>query len=206
MGPIILSGLILPEAEGELRLRYWASTDDPCVVSAARDSLISLDPQIPSECHERQAVAWIERQNKKIIDGHAIPLCISLNSTNEAVGMIGVFGLDAAGAPSARCGYWVVRHMRGRGFAAKSLVVLTAWTFRNVSKERLELLVDPKNLASRRTAEIAGYVLETVSMTSVEVGGGIRDMLTFTRRRGDMARRESDDVLVQHDTCVNPTD
>jgi [ribosomal protein S5]-alanine N-acetyltransferase len=183
MQKLDLTNLVLPEPVGELRLRRWELKDLHCVFAAACEYLITLDNSIPSECHELQALAWIGRQNSKIMEGTDLPLCIALTSTDEAIGMVGAFGLNKVDATSARCGYWIVPTMRGNKFSAKALDVLSSWSFGALPLQILELAIDPSNLASIRTAEIAGYFLESTLTSRIEIGGTLRDMLLFIRRR-----------------------
>jgi [ribosomal protein S5]-alanine N-acetyltransferase len=183
MQKLDLINLVLPEPVGEFRLRWWELKDVQCVFAAACEYLITLDNSIHSECHELQALAWIGRQNNKIMEGTDLPLCIALTSTDEAVGMVGVFGLNKTDATSARCGYWITPKMRGHKFSAKALELVSSWAFGALPLQTLELAIDPSNLASIRTAEIAGYFLESTLTSRIEIGGTLRDMLLFIRRR-----------------------
>ena len=59
-------------------------------------------------------------------------------------------------------GYWTAAAHRGRGFTAEALRLLTDWAFDGVGLRRMELVVDVRNVGSRRVAERAGYLAEGV--------------------------------------------
>jgi RimJ/RimL family protein N-acetyltransferase len=54
-------------------------------------------------------------------------------------------------------GYVVAPAGRGRGLAARAVMLLTGWGFSELGLERIELRIDPRNVASERVAERAGY-------------------------------------------------
>jgi RimJ/RimL family protein N-acetyltransferase len=54
-------------------------------------------------------------------------------------------------------GYVVAPAGRGRGLAARAVTLLTDWGFGGLGLQRIELRIDPRNAASERVAERAGY-------------------------------------------------
>jgi ribosomal-protein-alanine N-acetyltransferase len=64
---------------------------------------------------------------------------------------------------------------RRRGAAATALGLVSRWALGTLGLERLELLADPRNRASQRVAERAGYVRE----------GTLRSYQPFKGRRMD---------------------
>ena len=53
--------------------------------------------------------------------------------------------------------YWLDAHWRGRGFSSAALRLVCDWTFRTLGLWRIELVMNPGNLPSRRTARAAGF-------------------------------------------------
>ncbi len=68
---------------------------------------------------------------------------------------------------------------RGRGVATHALRALTAFGWTLPDLHRIELHVEPDNLASRHTAEHAGYQYEGVLRQHQEIGGRRRDMCLY---------------------------
>lgn len=59
-------------------------------------------------------------------------------------------------------GYATMPRHRGKGHATRALTMFTDWAFRTGRIQRIELGIKPGNTASARTAQRAGYRLETV--------------------------------------------
>jgi RimJ/RimL family protein N-acetyltransferase len=157
--------------------------DHACVQKAACDPYIPLVTSIPAECDESKAIDWINRQNQKIADGTDLPLCIAVGSTNEAVGMIGVFALNLVAEGSARCGYWISPDRRGKNISGRALAILSSWAFDAFAVQTLELLIESDNIGSIRAAESAGYSVGKTLISHKEIGGTLRDMLIYIRTR-----------------------
>jgi len=183
MDKLNLDKLNLPDPADNLRLRRWSSKDVDCVQKAARDPYIPLVTSIPANCDESQALAWIGRQNQKISDGTDMPLCIAVATTNEAVGMMGIFALQSVVGGSARCGYWVSPEKRGQNISGRALAIMTSWAFDAFSIDALELLIEPENIASICAAESAGYSLHNTLTLQKDIGGRLRDMVLYIRRK-----------------------
>jgi RimJ/RimL family protein N-acetyltransferase len=63
--------------------------------------------------------------------------------------------LQASGCGEAS--YWTFAPFRGRGYATRATRLLAAWAFDELGVERVELHVEPDNLASCRVAEGASF-------------------------------------------------
>jgi RimJ/RimL family protein N-acetyltransferase len=59
-------------------------------------------------------------------------------------------------------GYWLLEEGRGRGRAASAVRLAATWALSAFRLGRLELHTDPKNVASQRVAERAGFTREGV--------------------------------------------
>jgi L-amino acid N-acyltransferase YncA len=84
----------------------------------------------------------------------------------------------AQGRPTA--GYSVTPSARGRGIATAALRALTSFAWSVPGLHRIELHVEPWNVASVRTAERAGYAREGLMRSHQEIGGQRRDMLLYS--------------------------
>lgn len=59
-------------------------------------------------------------------------------------------------------GYMTINKHRGKGVSALALRIFTKWAFESAGIQRIELGIKPSNIPSVRTAEKAGYQLESV--------------------------------------------
>jgi RimJ/RimL family protein N-acetyltransferase len=66
--------------------------------------------------------------------------------------------------------YWLDAGWRGRGFSSAALRLLCDWSFRTLGLRRVELVIDPGNVSSRRAAEAAGF--RPAGMAQAREAGG----------------------------------
>ncbi|WP_281218068.1 GNAT family N-acetyltransferase [Nocardia gamkensis] len=174
----------LDAAAGELRLRPWqmSSADVDLVREAADDELIPLITTVPSVYTAEEAARFIERQWDRTESGSGYPFVIARASDGKPLGSIGVWSKDLSEG-RASIGYWLVRSARGQGIAAHALRTVTAWAFEHLPVSRLQLYVEPWNVASIRTAERAGFRREGLLRGWQRVGDSRRDMYMYARLR-----------------------
>jgi ribosomal-protein-alanine N-acetyltransferase len=144
-----------PLEDGVVRLRRWERRDLPCIGAAAADPRIPQHTTVPPEPSDAEGMAFIERQWRRQSEGEGLPLAIERVETQAAVGFVvllfrrepAVLGL----------GYWVIPEERGRRFAGRAVALLAPWALRLGSVNRVEAIVEPDNVASRRTVERAAF-------------------------------------------------
>ena len=177
----------LAEAEGDLNasdfrashLEYWTRageviTDDTQVVQVYFDLLAhrlrALQPNdaewIYRACQDPDIQRWTmvprpytrEHADSFVVDrgGELAAYAIVTSLTDEPVG---VAGLHHVRDGVASVGYWVAPWGRGNGAAANALRVLRTLIHRNTQAHTVRALIAETNLASRRTAERAGFTL-----------------------------------------------
>ncbi len=159
---------------GPVRLRAFHSSDVSMVEELATDPDVPLIGSLPAQADTNAAAAWIERQHVRLADGVGFSFCIA----DEQDQPLGFAGLWTRGLPGGRAtaGYAVRPSARGHGVATHALKALTAFGWTLPDLYRIELYVELDNLASRRTAERAGYLHEGVLRQHQEIGGSRRDM------------------------------
>jgi RimJ/RimL family protein N-acetyltransferase len=82
----------------------------------------------------------------------------------------------------AEMSYWVFPAERGRGLASRIARLACNYAFVDLGVERMEVYVEPDNVASRRAAQNAGFVEEGVPRSrAVTAGGERRDMVLYSR-------------------------
>ncbi len=177
----------LAEAEGDLNasdfrashLEYWTRageviTDDTQVVQVYFDLLAhrlrALQPHdaewIYRACQDPDIQRWTmvprpytrEHADSFVVDrgGELAAYAIVTSVTDEP---IGVAGLHHVRDGVASVGYWVAPWGRGHGAAASALRVLGTFIHRNTEAHTVRALIAETNIASRRTAERAGFTL-----------------------------------------------
>lgn len=173
-----LAKIGLPETNSELRLRHWNLRDAGCVQSASRDPNISSVTSIEPNCGDFLAADWIKRQLQKVSGQTDLPLCIATSDNDEALGMIGIFGI-ANSLGIARCGYWIAPGFRGKNYSGKALKIITVWAFEALGLKTLELFIDSQNIASIKAAEFAGYHYDREQSSEIEIKGSHPTMKVF---------------------------
>ena len=93
--------------------------------------------------------------------------------TRPALGNINLLFRRQPG--TAAIGYWLLERVRGRGLGSHAVALLAHWALAGAALERVEALVLPDNVASRRVLEKAGFRRE----------GQLRSYLVFETRRVD---------------------
>jgi RimJ/RimL family protein N-acetyltransferase len=104
--------------------------------------------------------------------------CVADAETGDALGHAGLW-LAPLEHGRATAGYGVAPAARGAGVAAQALTALTRFAWAVPGLHRVELYVEPWNVASARTAERAGYEREGLLRSHQTIGGLRVDMLLF---------------------------
>lgn len=162
---------------GPVSLRTFHSSDVSMVKELATDPYVPLIGSLPAHADTAAAAAWIQRQHGRLAEDVGFSFCIA----DEQDHPLGFAGLWTKGLPGGRAtaGYAVRPSARGHGVATHALKALTAFGWTLPDLRRIELYVEPDNLASRRTAERAGYFHEGVLRQQQEIGGSRRDMCLY---------------------------
>jgi RimJ/RimL family protein N-acetyltransferase len=148
-----------PLSDGVVALRRWKDEDAPAIARICADGeLVRWLDSLPSPYTEDDARAWIAH-GEAGWRGEAdhTPLAIVSTEGGEVLGSIGV---TWHGDEVAEVGYWVALEARGRGVATRATRLVARWVLGDLGFERLQLQADPRNLASCRVAERAGFTLE----------------------------------------------
>ncbi len=164
-----------------VRLRRWARRDLPCIEAAATDPCIPRRTTVPAVFSTTEGLAFIERQWRRQSDGEGLPLAIERVGTESAVGFVVLlFRREPA---VVGLGYWVVPQARGHRFAGRAVALLAPWALRLGAVNRVEAMVEPDNVASRRTLEGAGFQHEGLLRSYLD---GTLDVLMYSLIRSDL--------------------
>jgi RimJ/RimL family protein N-acetyltransferase len=97
------------------------------------------------------------------------------------VGSVGLHRTDWQ-LPKTEVGYWVRSSAAGRGYVAEGVQALVGWAFNGLGAQRVELVTDETNTASRRVAERCGFELEgTLRQVMRAPDGTLRNSCIYAR-------------------------
>jgi RimJ/RimL family protein N-acetyltransferase len=178
--------LAVPELpSGPCVLRPFHLSDVGLVREAASDPYIPLISSVPSIYSDDEGRAFIERQHERAIEGHGFPFVIADGAAPErGLGTVGL-GLREINSGRASIGYWLVPSARGHRLAAWAVRGVTAFAFGTLAVPRLDLFIEPWNVASQRTAESAGFEREALLRGWERIEGEQRDIYSYVRLRQD---------------------
>ncbi|SED80203.1 GNAT family N-acetyltransferase [Ruania alba] len=163
---------------GSVLLRPLSANDAHLVAELAADSYIPTIGSVPAQVDGDGAAAWISRQLSRAKRGTGYSFAVADRHTDRAVGNAGL-SLRALDSGRAVGGYAISPQCRGRGYATDALVALTAFAWTVPGLHRIELYIEPWNVASIRTAERAGYLREGLLRSHQEINGVRRDMVLY---------------------------
>lgn len=101
--------------------------------------------------------------------------------------VVGSFGLHRTdwNVPRTEVGYWLRSSATGQGYASEGVSALAAWAFAGLKAQRVELITDEANTASRRVAERCGFALEGVLRQHQRASdGSLRNTCVYARLPG----------------------
>lgn len=91
------------------------------------------------------------------------------------VGKVSVFDVERGPLQAARLGYWVSRHLNGRGIATAAVGLAVGEVFDLVGLHRLEAATLTTNVGSQRVLERNGFTAIGTAPSYLLVGGRWRD-------------------------------
>ena len=164
--------------DGDVVLRPFVDEDVPAIVAACQDPEIPRWTSVPTPYTEADARAFLmgapSVHTFAVVD----------RDTGALLGSVGFQVLDHS---RATFGYWVAREARGRGVATRALRLLVRHAAYEHGLARLQLIVEPENVASIRVAENAGFQREALLRSYIELHGRRRDVYLYALLADDVA-------------------
>jgi [ribosomal protein S5]-alanine N-acetyltransferase len=155
--------LEIPElSHGSIVLRPFRLSDLPLVREASTDPYIPTITSIPSVYSDDEGRAFVDRQHDRARGGHGYPFVIAeASDPDRGLGAVGLWLRDIESG-RATIGYWLIPSARGRKLAMAALAGMVTFAFQELAIPRLDLFVEPWNIASQRTAAGAGFAQEAL--------------------------------------------
>ena len=148
--------------DGDILVRPLRAEDAPALYAAVQDSVESLSYWFPW-CSPRYSLADAQARVARCTvtwkRGTEYGFGIFAGEAPALVGMVGLSDLHDV-RRSANLGYWVGERHRGRGVATRAAAMAASIAFEELGLARLEVIMLPHNIASRRVAERLGAVYE----------------------------------------------
>ncbi len=169
-------------SSGGVYLRAFEPRDVGMVRDLATDPYTALTGSLAAGATIEQAREWMARQEERRATGAGYSFCIADAGDGRALGQVGLWLADREQGRGT-AGYGVAPAERGRGVAGSALAALTAFAWTLPELHRVELYIEPWNVASVRTAERAGYEREGLLRSRQVIGGRRVDMLLYAALR-----------------------
>ena len=97
----------------------------------------------------------------------------------DSVGRVALSNIVRASWQNATLGYFIGQHFTGRGLATQAVRLVLQVAFENLSLHRVQAAAMPRNLASIRVLEKAGFVHEGMARRYLEINGIWEDHLLY---------------------------
>ncbi|HZI16907.1 MAG TPA: GNAT family protein, partial [Myxococcus sp.] len=134
-----------------------------------------------TEEHARQ---WLARLPGERARGEHVSFAITDARDGMLLGMVGLVSISWEDA-RAEVGAWMAPGSRHRGAARRALRLLSDWAFQSLGMRRLEGLIHPSNVASRRLVERCGLTHEGRLRSYAVMKGERVDLLLFSLLPGE---------------------
>ncbi|OGO30443.1 MAG: hypothetical protein A2Z29_05260 [Chloroflexi bacterium RBG_16_56_11] len=169
-------------------MRPYRLSDAESVYAAIRESLPELTPWLPfahAEYSMKETREWLKRRSGDWDTGMAYDFAILDTGNGNFLGGCGLNRIDYENR-RANLGYWVRTGRAGQGVATTATLMLAGFGFRELSLNRVEILVAMGNRRSQRVADKVGAKREGVLRNRLVVRGKVHDGVMFSLIPQDM--------------------
>lgn len=174
----------------EVLIREFAATDVDALFDTVSASLSTLSQWLPwakPGYARSDSAAWIAHCQRNWSAGLGYHLGIFDAASGRLLGGVG-FSHANATRRSANLGYWVADAARGREIAVAAARLAAAWAFEELGLQRIEILVQPENIASLRVAAKLGAVCEGIARNGIIIDGEPHEAIVHSLIPGDLVQ------------------
>jgi RimJ/RimL family protein N-acetyltransferase len=165
--------------DGVLRLDCYRPVDVSAHLAGEDEEQARRFGWFPRRSTEETVRAAIERWREEWRTG-GTKLAWAARDTEGS--LVGGCELRLVGQGVAHISYWIFPPFRGRGWASRAVSLVARHAFDALGLRRIEAHIEPDNLASRRTVEVAGFCCEGVLPVPGREQEG-RRLLLYVRER-----------------------
>ena len=167
--------------DDRLQLRPWHIDDAPRLLEAVRSSADAIGRYLPwcrADYSLNDAVDWIARcQSGWTAEDH-FAFAVFDVASGQLLGSAGLSQHDRLHR-RANLGYWVRQSRQREGVATIAVRHVAQFGFQNVGLQRIEIVVLPRNQASRATAEKSGARFEGIARQRLLTSGEAQDAAVY---------------------------
>ena len=147
---------------------------------ALRRFLASL-PWVAEEQTRESAEVFCRNAESNFLARRDLPFLLLGRESGRLVGACGLHRTNWE-VPKTEVGYWVRASESGKGYVTEAVNGLVAFALGVIGAERIEIITDAENLASRRVAERCGFTLEGILRRERRAPqGSLRDTCIYAR-------------------------
>ena len=121
----------------------------------------------------------IERAQDDARRDHRYAFGVFLSSNDELIGRVALSNVSRGAWQNATLGYYIDQAHTGRGYATEAVRLALEFAFEQAGLHRVQAAVLPRNEASRRVLEKAGFLREGRSTKYLQINGIWEDHETF---------------------------
>lgn len=156
-------------SDGVVALDPMIDEDIPRIVAGAADAEIQRWLPLPSPYTEASARQFLADQAAAAAAGQGLNFAVRRAGAPLLCGSMGIS--FSARRSEGEIGYWISPDARGEGLASRGIRVLARWAIDRFALQRVEMLVQPGNVASQRACWRAGATEEGVRRRGLLVQG-----------------------------------
>lgn len=175
--------------DGFVTLRRLRPADAPRLHAAAMASVAEVHPWMEwcrPDLTETEIESYLQLQQGKWDRGEEYQFGFQVEG--ELSGAGGINRIEPTHG-FANLGYWVRSEATGRGIATAATLLLAQFGFEDIGLNRVEIIVDVDNAASRRVAEKAGATAEGILRSRLYQHGRTHDAVCYSLIPADLGGR-----------------
>ncbi|MCL4220918.1 MAG: GNAT family N-acetyltransferase [Phycisphaerales bacterium] len=167
-----------PVAVGKLvLLRFPEEADRAAYIALRRESRAFLEPwePLPRPGLDPWGDSGFDRELQLADTEHTRRLLICRKTDGLIVGRLGISGIERGILQTCHLGYWIgAAHVR-RGYCTEAVRLALGYVFTALKLHRVEVNLQPDNVASRGVAIAAGLKQEGYSPRYIKIRGQWKD-------------------------------
>lgn len=156
-------------SDGVVALDPMTDEDVPRIVAGAADTAVQRWLPLPSPYTEASARQFLADQAAEAATGHGLTFAVRRAGSPQLCGSMTISFPARRG--EGEIGYWISPDARREGLASRGIRVLARWAIDHVGLHRVEMLVQPGNVASQRACCRAGATEEGVRRHGLVMAG-----------------------------------
>ena len=176
-------------SDGVITISPFEPEDVPSFFAAVQASAEGLGRWMPW-CHADYSMdevkAWLATCQRAWSQGTSYPFLIIGPESHEVIGSVDINQINRD-HNFGNIGYWVTSAHSGKGFATAAVKLVAQFGFAEIGFNRLEIVVQVENVASRRVAEKAGAKLECIARNRLVGWGKSHDAAVYSLIPADIA-------------------